>query len=86
MKETIIHKFSDRELALEEMQKLVGGYIHVLTSKDGTADIIIDEDGKLKSKYINVKATELWLGNNRDDWYDIIVGDAIICTDKARLK
>ena len=86
MSESKIHKFSDKELTLEEMQELVGGYIQVLTSKDGNADIVIDEEGKMKSKPPNVEATKLWLGNNRDEWYDIIVGDAIVCTDKARLK
>ena len=46
---------------------------------------MIDEEGKLKSKLPNLEATKLWLGDNRDKWYDIIVGDAIICTDKSRL-
>ena len=86
MSESKIHKFSDKELTLEEMQELVGGYIQVLTSKDGNADIVIDEEGKMKSKLPNFEATRLWLGDNRDEWYDIIVGDAIVCTDKARLK
>ena len=86
MSESKIHKFSDKELTLEEMQELVGGYIQVLTSKDGNADIVIDEEGKMQSKPPNFEATKLWLGDNRDEWYDIIVGDAIVCTDKARLK
>ena len=86
MSEPKIHKFSDKELTLEEMQELVGGYIQVLTSKDGNADIVIDEEGKMKSKPPNFEATRLWLGDNRDKWYDIIVGDVIVCTDKARLK
>tara|TARA_R100001463_G_scaffold120830_2_gene176983 strand:- start:263 stop:523 length:261 start_codon:yes stop_codon:yes gene_type:complete len=81
-----IYKHNKKELTLEEMQELVGGYIQVLTSKDGKADIVIDEEGKLKSKSPNFEATKLWLGDNRDEWYDIIVGDAIICTGKARLS
>ena len=30
--------------------------------------------------------TELWLGDNEKDWHDIIVGDIVVCKDKARLK
>ena len=86
MKKTKLYKHNEKELSLKEMQALVGGYIQVLTSKDGKADIIFDEEGKFKDKPVNIEATKLWLGEDIANWYDVIVGDAIVCTNKARLK
>lgn len=73
------------EPSLEDLQGFVGGYIQVLESKNGKCDIIIDEEGKLKDKPFNRLATKLWLGDEKD-WYDIIVGDAVICEGDSRLK
>ena len=86
MKTPKLYEHNKKALTLKEMQDLVGGYIQVLPSKDGKADIVFDEEGKFKDKPINIKATEIWLGENTSGWYDVIVGDAIICKDKARLK
>ena len=78
--------FTDKEPTLETLQGSVGGYIQVVTSKDGKADIIMDEDGKNKGKGINYLATEMWLGRDRSKWGDVIVGDVAVCMKKARLK
>ena len=86
LKKTKLYKHNEKELSLKEMQALVGGYIQVLESKDGKADIIFDEEGKFKDKPVNIEATKLWLGEDIANWYDVIVGDAIVCTNKARLK
>ena len=76
----------DRELTLEELQGIVGGYIQVVEINNGKTHIIMDEEGKLKNKSINEEATKIW-----EDWYgsplpDVIVGDAVVLTKKALLK
>jgi len=83
-----ITELTEKEPTLEELQEIVGGYIQMVTSNDGTADIIMDEEGKLKGKEINMDATELWLGkerarNVRNPFF--IVGDVAVCRGKARL-
>lgn len=63
--------------SLEKMQALVGGYIQMVNTKDGDL-MIMDEEGKLKDKPINTKATEMY----RYGASDTIVGDVIIATEK----
>jgi len=69
----------DKAPNLEELQDMVGGIIQVIQLKD--KQIIVDEEGKLKGKEFNVEATELW-----NVGYDVIVGDAVVLSDKAVLK
>ena len=85
MKMSKITELTEKEPTLEELQEIVGGYIQMVTSNDGTADIIMDEEGKLKNKNINVYATQLWQGDDIRDWKDIIHGDVAVCRGKARL-
>ena len=61
---------------LEEMQKIVGGYIEIVRLRDGRM-IIVDEEGKSKDKAVNIPATNIL----RRDHYttDYIVGTAIVC-------
>ena len=80
-----ITELTENVPTLEELQEIVGGYIQMVTSNDGTADIIMDEEGKLKNKNINVYATRLWQGDDIRDWKDIIHGDVAVCSGKARL-
>lgn len=82
---TNITVFTDKAPTLEELQKLVGGYINVVESLDGEADIVLDEEGKLKGKEVNESATTLWLGDDKADWFDVLVGDVVVCRGKARL-
>jgi len=67
------------------MQKFVGGYIEVVYAPNGD-QIVLDEEGRLKNKTINQQATEHWLGDDWDDEFANIVGDALILRGKARLK
>ena len=76
---------TDKAPTLEEMQKFVGGYIEVVYAPNGD-QIVLDEEGRLKDKDINIVATEYWLGDRADDEFANIVGDALILKDKARLK
>ena len=79
-------EITEKEPTLEELQEIVGGYIEIVTSKNGDADIVMDEEGKLKNKNINVYATQLWQGRDIRDWDDVICGDVVVCKDKARLR
>jgi hypothetical protein len=84
----------DRKVKLEELQKVVGGYIeHVPVGKDGKfngerAVAFINEEGKLKGLAYNKVATDLV--NEASPGFkfiDHIVGPMVILTgDKAFLK
>tara|TARA_R110000824_G_scaffold64288_3_gene168095 strand:+ start:369 stop:707 length:339 start_codon:yes stop_codon:yes gene_type:complete len=63
---------------LKQMQEIVGGYIEMITLADGR-HMILDEEGKLKSKPVNLIATTLAesvLGGS-----DYICGDVLVCED-----
>tara|TARA_Y100000593_G_scaffold9639_1_gene17469 strand:+ start:210 stop:500 length:291 start_codon:yes stop_codon:yes gene_type:complete len=82
----------DKAPNLEELQDMVGGIIQVIQLKD--KQIIVDEEGKLKGKEFNPEATELLalgkkINGYHTQWsagYDLIVGDAVVLSDKAVLK
>ena len=63
---------------LDELQGIVDGNFEIVRLKDGRI-IVIDEDGKLKDKAVNIPATNIM----RRDHYttDYIVGTAIVCDD-----
>ena len=68
------------------MQKSVanGGMIQVLyLSKE--KQMIIDEEGKLKDKPMNLKATQIAIQHSAIAWHDCVVGDALILEGKALL-
>jgi len=67
--------------SLEEMQKIVGGYIQVVPLKWTGDYFILNEEGKLKDLPINERATELWTACYGHT--DIIVGDVIFCNGTA---
>ena len=58
---------------LSDAQKFVGGYVELVKVKDGI--LLIDEEGKLKDKPVNVDASKLYFDTYGDQ--DIIVGPAI---------
>jgi len=73
---------NDKDYKLEELREIVGGYIQICQGDDGNI-LIVDEEGKLKHKDLNERATQ---------WYhtyvypaDYIVGDALLCK-KDRIK
>ena len=83
MKPKTMYK-KDKKMSLEEMQQKVGGYIEVAYD-DGETQIICNEEGKLIGLSINDEATSLWeklLGHSP---MDVLVGDCLILTEKARL-
>lgn len=65
---------------LEELQTLVGGYIQVLRTHDARW-MVIDEEGKNKSKPLNPLATILYQYGREDP----IVGVAVVVDTKLEL-
>ena len=59
--------------SLEELQKLVGGYIDVVRTRAGHW-MVIDDEGKMKSKQPNRVATALYMYGDED----VIAGDAVV--------
>tara|TARA_R110002167_G_scaffold135451_1_gene321894 strand:+ start:7871 stop:8143 length:273 start_codon:yes stop_codon:yes gene_type:complete len=69
---------------LDQLQKLVGGYIEVLELKDNT-QLIINEEGKMMGLPYNDTATQI-MHYNFGRSADYVVGDAIILHGKAKLR
>ncbi|KKK89195.1 hypothetical protein LCGC14_2735520 [marine sediment metagenome] len=67
------------DLSLESLQKAVGGYIEIVQTNDGRL-IVLDEEGKLKDKPVNSKATALTRGIVCD--WDLTVGDVVIASHR----
>lgn len=71
------NKLHPKTFTTEELQNIVGGYFEIVRLSDDVF-MIVDEEGKLKGKYINMKATQIfrkYTGIN-----DTIVGNVLICT------
>jgi hypothetical protein len=73
-----------RTLDLKRLQTLVGGFIEVVHPVPFGGPIfddvvmIVDDEGKLKDKPVNVLASALYNG------YDPIVGDVVLCCIDTR--
>lgn len=71
----------DEDLTLPAMQRLVGGYIELVTiggTRRRREMLIVDEEGRLKGKPLNRLATDLYRGSPPRHT-EVIVGDAIRC-------
>ncbi len=66
---------------IRDIQSLCGGYIQTVLArfKDRNLVMVVDEDGKLKEKPLNVMAT--WLTGFTADH---IVGPAVLCREGLR--
>lgn len=71
---TVSDVASDRKLSLEEMQKLVGGYIERVRISGG--EMYVDEEGLIKQLPLNLRASML---AGRE-----LVGNALVFTRKVR--
>ena len=71
----------DPENVLGDLQSLCGGYIQTVLARfqDRSLVLVLDEEGKLKDKPVNVIAT--WL---TDFQKDKIVGSAVLCREGLR--
>jgi len=65
---------------LEEKQKLVGGYIEIVSTVDGRF-MVINELGKLNGLDLNIPASRLYIHGRRD----VIVGDALVVDTRLEL-
>lgn len=63
------------DFSLEEMQKIVGGYIEILRLGSELI-MVVNEEGKLNGLGFNAKATILARAAGYDDY---IVGDVLVC-------
>jgi len=62
-----------KSFTLKEMQTIVGGYIEILGVDDDTC-LVVDEEGKMKNKKVNVNAT--WFTGGV---FGPLVGDVLYC-------
>lgn len=76
-----------REPTLEEMQKIVGGYIQMIEILflNEPGQMIMHEEGKLNNLPVNHKATAIALSMSNISRDDYIVGDVIILMGGARM-
>lgn len=68
-----------KSFSLQELQGFVGGYIEIV--RCGRPEfagglLVLDEEGKLKQKRLNLLATYAYAAPD-----DVIVGDALLCLD-----
>lgn len=72
-----------KHFTLEEMQKLVEGYIQIIqvpVAAGKWADLVMNEEGKFEGLAYNKEATALGrIAGIADD--DFIVGNAVLCED-----
>ena len=80
-----IHK-EESSLTLEQLQKLVGGYIELINLPNSNEQMIINEEGKLMGLSFNSTATKIFHENYPHLQHDTICGDAIILSGKARME
>ena len=64
-----------KDFTLEELQKIVGGWIEVV-SVFGDKCIVVDEEGRMKNYKHNKTASQLVYGQVIGD----IVGDMLLCS------
>lgn len=69
----VIPDHNAQTFQLKQLQAIVGGYIEVVTARDGRR-MVINEQGKLKGLPINPTATKLY----RYGDYDPVCGDVLI--------
>lgn len=61
---------------LEELQKVVGGYIEIINLCNDQI-MVVNEEGKLEDLPYNFIATQMYQRNTRA--LDYIAGDALVC-------
>ena len=81
---------SDKPPTLTEAYDIIGCRTVELIQCEGGSQILIDEEGKLMDREhwkVNKRATQHWILTNTDGvgggYIDVIVGNAIIMSDKA---
>lgn len=71
---------SGKRFELEELYKMLGCDTVERVFIDGTRTImIVDENGKLRRRPYNQKATEVYHSSERMNIWEWIAGDALVC-------
>ena len=78
--ETNVTPQNKTDFQLTELQKIVGGFIEIVKTKDGRT-MVINEEGKINDLPINQKASLLYQYNE----FDFIAGDVLICNENEIL-
>lgn len=68
------------DFQLDEVKAIVAGWVEVVGLYDGRI-MLLNEEGKLQDMLPNQAATILFNQGGRM-WYDVIVGDVLVCEDK----
>lgn len=77
--EEVVSPRNGRTFELDEMQAIVGGLIEIVSCKDDSKLMVINEEGKLNGLPLNEKATELYVHGSLDpDAWNKGVGDSIV--------
>ena len=68
------------DFQLSELRSVVGGYIEVVTLRDGLM-MVVNEEGKLQNLPVNYNATTVLqnMAVNEGDKNDYVCGDALVC-------
>lgn len=66
------------DFQLDELQAMVDGCIEIVPAGKGKI-MVIDDEGKCKDKPFNEAATMIFM---QAGYYDIIVGDALVCDNE----
>lgn len=78
-REEKISPANGNDFSLEEVQKIVGGYIEVVGLSDGNI-LVLNEEGKLCGLDENPKATVIAHEHKAMFPHDYIVGNVLICS------
>lgn len=64
------------DFQLEELQKIIGGYIEIISLSESQI-MVLNEEGKLNNLLYNEEATKLFQKAYKTN--DFIVGDVLVC-------
>ena len=81
--QTELYVIQDREVTLEELQEMVGGYIEIVADEFGK-QLIANEEGNILGLDINWVATKEY-----NDYFGkpgMILGDAVLLEKNARIS
>ena len=78
-----LYVINDRKPSLDELQKMVGGYIEIVAEKYGK-QLIANEEGNILGLDINWEATKEY--NDFFEKQGMILGDAVLLEKNARIS
>lgn len=67
----------DHKISMDELRNLIGGWVELVPVRFGSQQLIVDEEGRLKGKPFNKKASQIALQE--------IVGDVVLLSGSQSL-